>query len=135
MNARNYFLRLNLAFAFVFSFLCAGAATFNQYLLRDLGPTGAVTGRGMAINNAAVAWDINNSGTIVGTDWQWSIDFRKPYVVTNGQFSYLGLPPAVWGADALAINDQGNIVGGGWDDEDGGYDSQFAIMWVNGSAT
>lgn len=88
---------------------------------------GQVFDLGTLGGDSSVAYDINNSGVIAGAAVKTAVRYR-PAIWRNGEIHELPLP-AYWVAgEALAINDNGIVVGGGYREF-----SEAPLRWIDGN--
>lgn len=86
--------------------LATGAAgpSHAAYVLSEISVAGATS---------TAAWDINNSGTIVGysTSGAGAAETSTGFILSGGSFTMLGGPAGAISSNALGISDAGVVVG------------------------
>ena len=118
----------------------AGYSTFQAEAMNDLGQVvGTASGTAFMWDNGTFRailpagypgspYDINNAGTVVGSAWSAQRQGSFRWDAASG-FSFLGGAPD--GAEALAINDAGDITG--WFEV--APNVHHAYLWRNGQRT
>ncbi len=94
------------------------AALWTDGQVFDLGTLGG---------DNSIAYDINNAGTIAGAAVKTAVRYR-PVIWQGGSIVELALPTYWVAGEALAINDDGVAVGGGYLEF-----SEAPLRWSNGS--
>lgn len=90
-----------------------GSASATSYTLTDLG---TLTG-----NNATQAWDINNSGQVVGRSYNTASPVYTEFLSSNGTMQSLNV--TLTSGSIPGINDKGQVVGDGY--------NSHAFLWTN----
>lgn len=95
---------------------------------------GVITDLGTLGGSVSLAYGINENGEVVGYSYPATGNYRA-FLYSNGIMMNLGTLPGFLTSRGLAVNDNSQVVGTAWKQEQIGYswvDINHAFTWVNG---